>query len=48
MLQSFGNHSFLLQKKGHFCSECPERKDEMKQTAAVAVTSDELFAFNLL
>ena len=36
---------FYCGKKGHFCSECPERKDKMKQTAAVAVTSDELFAF---
>jgi gag-polypeptide of LTR copia-type/Domain of unknown function (DUF4219)/Zinc knuckle len=36
---------FYCGKKGHFRSECPERKEETKQTAAVAVIPDELFAF---
>jgi len=36
---------FYCGKKGHFCSEFPERKEETKQTAAVTAVSDELFAF---
>jgi hypothetical protein len=36
---------FYCGKKGHFRSEYPERKEETKQTAAVAAVSDELFAF---